>query len=195
MSKTIGTNVAFFRRKKGLTQRQLADKTNLSVSFISHIENNISKPSSESMQNIAKVLGVSVSDLEVDAHLQKLKNEDIELIKLLIKLTIDTKIERLRCEEEYCCYSTQVKNVTYNLRYSNNYGGDIDSINLEIYSDDIGEPNYNINSDTNGYYNIMFKLIDEIQTLERDKSPVFRYMKDLEDLDNGVIDENGDLPF
>lgn len=194
MSKTIGTNVAFFRRKKGITQRQLADKTNLSVSFISHIENNISKPSSESINNIAKVLGVSVSDLEVDDNLQKLKNEDIELIKLLTKLTIDTKIEWSKHEDGYAYYSTQVKDVTYNLNFSYNYGGEIDKITLEIYSNGIDEPIY-ITSDTNGYYKTMFNLIEEIQTLERDKSPVFRYIKDLEDLDNGVSDDDEQIPF
>ena len=44
MNNTISENLAFYRRKRNLTQKELAEKTGLSISFISHIENKVSEP-------------------------------------------------------------------------------------------------------------------------------------------------------
>ncbi|MDU1316914.1 helix-turn-helix transcriptional regulator, partial [Anaerococcus hydrogenalis] len=93
MNNTISENLAFYRRKRNLTQKELAEKTGLSISFISHIENKVSEPSDENLKKIADALGVLPSDLKSDGDLKKIKNENIELVKLLIKLTREEKIK------------------------------------------------------------------------------------------------------
>lgn len=57
--KNIGFRIQFFRKKNGLSQEQLAEKSGLSYSTISHIESTSSYPMSMlSLYRIAKALGV-----------------------------------------------------------------------------------------------------------------------------------------
>jgi len=51
------------RRSVGLTQEQLADKTNLSTTFIGLLETGRRKPSLKSLQKIASTLGFKAKDL------------------------------------------------------------------------------------------------------------------------------------
>lgn len=52
------------RIQKGLTIRELANKSNLAYSYISELENlNKSNPSKETMDKLAKALGVTVAEL------------------------------------------------------------------------------------------------------------------------------------
>lgn len=51
------------RLEKQLTQKELAKITGLSTSFISSMERGINAPSFETLESIAKALGVSVEDL------------------------------------------------------------------------------------------------------------------------------------
>ena len=50
-------------RSVGLTQEQLADKTNLSTTFIGLLETGRRKPSLKSLQKIASTLGFKAKDL------------------------------------------------------------------------------------------------------------------------------------
>lgn len=183
MNNTISENLAFYRRKRNLTQKELAKKTGLSISFISHIENKVSEPSDENLKKIADALGVSVSDLRVDENLKKLKNEDIELLKLLIKLTLNLKIEWGFTVDNYGdCYYTNINDVDYRIRYRLNNSGDIYYIYLSIVSELTSKP-IMIDSENNNNYDYLFELVQTITNLERDKNPVFKYLKDLENLD------------
>ena len=58
--KTIGENVAYYRKKKHLTQEGLAMKANVSRTHISHIEaENVRKaPSLEILFRICAILGI-----------------------------------------------------------------------------------------------------------------------------------------
>lgn len=51
------------RAEKKLTQEELAKRTNLSTSFISNLERGLNAPSFESLERLAKALGVSVREL------------------------------------------------------------------------------------------------------------------------------------
>jgi len=51
------------RVEKQLTQEELAKMTGLSTSFISSLERGVDAPSFESLESIAKALGVPVKDL------------------------------------------------------------------------------------------------------------------------------------
>ena len=83
MDNTIGKNLAFYRRKKGLTQKQIAESVGLSITFISQIENGLSNPSDENLKKIAECLDVSVIDLKNVVPSSPIE----ELFALLIDLT------------------------------------------------------------------------------------------------------------
>ena len=59
----LGNNIKRRRKALHLTQQQLADKLNLSLNFIGKIEVAFSKPSLDTLIEIASVLEISVSDL------------------------------------------------------------------------------------------------------------------------------------
>lgn len=59
----LGNNIKLRRKALHLTQQQLADKLNLSLNFIGKIEVAFSKPSLDTLIDIAKALEISVSDL------------------------------------------------------------------------------------------------------------------------------------
>jgi CheY-like chemotaxis protein len=62
-SAVIGKTIREVRRGKGLTQGQLANRTNLSRSLISRIESGSAAPSIPSLYKIAVALNVPIGDL------------------------------------------------------------------------------------------------------------------------------------
>lgn len=187
MSNNIGKNIAYFRRKKGLTQKQLADRVKLSPSFISHIENGISNPSNETLEKISNILEVSTSNLTYDNNINASDLEDIKLIDLITKLTIS---EDLNWQDAGDFYITDFRGKTYLLEFSNYsaISNVYENISLSIYynRDDSNnifeyEPDYSvlcfqydeINSKLNELLNIIFNK-------EKDKSPIFDIINDLE---------------
>ena len=57
--KNVGFRIQFFRKKKGLSQEELAERSDLSYSTISHIESTTSYPfSMAALYRIAKALDV-----------------------------------------------------------------------------------------------------------------------------------------
>ena len=61
--KNLGNNIKSRRKQLKMTQQELADKLGLSLNFIGKIEVAFSKPSLDTLIEIAKVLGVTVSEL------------------------------------------------------------------------------------------------------------------------------------
>ena len=61
--KKLGKNIKYRRQKLGLTQQQLADELNLSLNFVGKIEVAFSKPSLDTLIEIAEALETTVSDL------------------------------------------------------------------------------------------------------------------------------------
>lgn len=63
--KKIGKNIAFFRKRKDLSQEELANKVGISYSYLTQIEapNVVKKMSLEVLFDIAKVLEVNVKEL------------------------------------------------------------------------------------------------------------------------------------
>lgn len=184
----LSENIAYYRRKKGITQKELAKKTGLSRSFISQIENNSNTPSNDSLFKISEVLGVSVQELK-DTEKNYLKDEETEIIKLLISLTLDLKIEWEKIQNSTEMYSgyfykTVINGVSYELDYEvcSDIGGEYyTNINLWILYEDNNR--YNIcSTDDNSKYKVLIELLESIKTLERDKSPLFNIINDLEKL-------------
>lgn len=188
MNNSISKNLAYFRRKRNLTQKELAKKTGLSVSFISHIENKVSEPSDENLKKIADALEILPSDLKANEDLKNIKDENIELIKLLIKLTLEEKI--IWIDQEYnpifkygnCYFYKQNNYLTYRLLYRLNVNNQLDHIHLEI-KDEKNSKTTEINGDNINIYNYLCELFETINTTFRDKSPIFNYIKELEEID------------
>ena len=61
--RNLGQNIKNRRKELGLTQQQLADKMNMSLNFVGTIEIAFSKPSLDTLIEIADVLETTVSDL------------------------------------------------------------------------------------------------------------------------------------
>ena len=59
----LGKNIKFLRTQKGLTQAVLAEKTDISVIFLSSIERGTKYPKAETLARIAKVLEVEAFEL------------------------------------------------------------------------------------------------------------------------------------
>lgn len=59
----LGRQFAHYRLKAGLTQEQLAEKTDYSKDFISLVERGVNAPTLARLQVVAKVVGVEVWQL------------------------------------------------------------------------------------------------------------------------------------
>lgn len=77
--KLLGMKIRLFRRKQGMTQEQLAERTELSTSFVSHIERGNRVSSLETLMKLCHALQVTPNDL--------LQEE-----KLLTELTLPEQI-------------------------------------------------------------------------------------------------------
>ncbi|CAI3194832.1 helix-turn-helix transcriptional regulator [Clostridium neonatale] len=60
---SVGDKLRVLRKQNNLTLKELSEKTNLSISFISDIENKRRNPSIDNLKLLANALNVSVSDL------------------------------------------------------------------------------------------------------------------------------------
>lgn len=67
---TIGEHIKAFRKKKGLTQQQLAEKTGLKDSAIRRYESGKIIPKTPNLHKIAKALDVTIADLDDDLKRQ-----------------------------------------------------------------------------------------------------------------------------
>jgi len=59
----LGKNIKFLRTKKGLTQAVLAEKSAISIIFLSSIERGVKYPKADILARIAHVLDVEVFEL------------------------------------------------------------------------------------------------------------------------------------
>jgi len=63
-NKTIGDKIKQLRNKQGLTQDELARKSDLPYTTLTKIESNvITKPTIQTVMKIAKGLGISIDEL------------------------------------------------------------------------------------------------------------------------------------
>ena len=97
---TIGNKIRLTRKKLGLTQEELAERTDLHYSYIGQVERGDKNPSLNSLQKMAAALNVGIeflleenSDYEIDEAelLQKelwklLRNRPKEDLQLLVSI-------------------------------------------------------------------------------------------------------------
>lgn len=63
MSYNIGSQLKYFRKEKKLTLKQIAAKTNLSVSLLSNIERGLRSPTIVNLQKICTAIGITINEL------------------------------------------------------------------------------------------------------------------------------------
>lgn len=95
---TVGKRVKEIRKEKKLTLRELSKKVDISISFLSDIENGRSNPSLKRIKDIADALGTSVSVLlgeeeKPDNSSADLSSKDAKNVK-----TLDEEISRIMRE-------------------------------------------------------------------------------------------------
>lgn len=73
----IGQRVRKFRKVRGLSQEQLAEKINISVTHMSHIETGNTKLSLQVFADLAAALDVSADDLLGGSHTRQIAVSEI----------------------------------------------------------------------------------------------------------------------
>lgn len=59
----LGEKLKYYRKLRGLTIRDLADKSNLSIGFISNLERDINSPSISNLQQLCRILDINLVEL------------------------------------------------------------------------------------------------------------------------------------
>lgn len=62
-NKSIGKNISTLRKEKGMTQKELADKLNITDKAVSKWERDIAFPDTATIPKLAEILEVSVEEL------------------------------------------------------------------------------------------------------------------------------------
>lgn len=83
--KSFGETIASLRKKKGLTQNELADKMNVTDKAVSKWERDLSCPDINTISKLADVLEVSVEELVTAKDQKKSNNKLKDLINLIFK--------------------------------------------------------------------------------------------------------------
>lgn len=89
VQKSIGKNIQKFRKKKGLTQEQLAEMVSLSPGYLSAIERGVYQISLEPLIDIINCLGCTADDLFADEINCGYKNKASRLSDEIEKLNSD----------------------------------------------------------------------------------------------------------
>lgn len=64
---TLGKNIKFFRFRRDFSQADLAEKADMSITFLSNIERGVKFPKPEVLSRIAQALDVAVYELLKDS--------------------------------------------------------------------------------------------------------------------------------
>ena len=77
----LGARIKEIRKRRGITQDQLAERVDLATRYISLIEVGRSSPSLEAIENIARVLEVELKELFDFGHLDPMMTAPEELLR------------------------------------------------------------------------------------------------------------------
>lgn len=90
---TIGQNIAYFRKQKNMTQEELAEKMSVTAQAVSKWECDTSYPDITVIQALAKILGVSVTELlEGIQAPPEIKDAPQEIIdRRIIRIEVQTR--------------------------------------------------------------------------------------------------------
>ncbi|MEP1229613.1 MAG: helix-turn-helix transcriptional regulator [Litorimonas sp.] len=104
LRKLFGTNLKAFRKERGYTQAELAERINRSVYLISQIERGENAPSFETIEDLCKTLGISPKDLfngseliggiektkfaKLQGKLAKLSDKDLDWVENVLQAVL-----------------------------------------------------------------------------------------------------------
>lgn len=178
----IGENVKAIRKERKLTQKQLAEKMNISRSYLSDIENNRKNPSSKTLQSLSQKLNVSMAYLITGEKTIEIPSDEKELHfkEVFHKQDLIEPIEPKRINEETMHLADCIGKKVY-LEY-----GDYDY--YEYYEEDYEENQHNIDKRTSPHHVDKRKEKKTKQRIdeESNKTPNFFYM-DIDERYNGEI--------
>ena len=106
---SIGQNIRKYRNAKKLRQEDLAEKTDLSVTYIGMIERGEKIPSLETFISIVNALGVSSDMILADVTETGYKMKNTLLDEKLSKLTAEDR------EKIYAVIDTMIKHSRFNI--------------------------------------------------------------------------------
>lgn len=86
----IGARIKSLRGGRGLTQEQVAERTGLSVNFVSRIERGLENPTLDTLLGLAKALKVDPLDLFTIEH----EDDPRRLRQLLVRLVNEARDDR-----------------------------------------------------------------------------------------------------
>ncbi len=91
----LAKNLKFYRKKKQLTQGQLAEKCNTSTNYIALIESEKKYPSPKTLEKIAKALEINAIDLfQIEIKNNKTTlNHELEQIKEDLRFSINKLLD------------------------------------------------------------------------------------------------------
>lgn len=103
VKKLLGLRIKELRKKRGLTQEELAEKAEISPPSVSKIESGIFHPSEENLEKIAQILNVEIyelylfngfkpkEELKEDLHktIDSINEKELKLIYKLIKSVLN----------------------------------------------------------------------------------------------------------
>lgn len=95
MKNTIGENIAYFRKKKAMTQEELSEKMHVTAQAVSKWENDLSYPDLESIGRLARILDTTADSLiegaEQAPSVKVAETENIE--RRIFAISVQTKDE------------------------------------------------------------------------------------------------------
>lgn len=96
VKKGIGKNISIFRKRKGLSQKELADKIGIGLTNISYIENGKYTPRLNTLLKMSKIFEVELYEFFIfDSHIEKEKiqehllkaiDDDEVLLRLIFRI-------------------------------------------------------------------------------------------------------------
>lgn len=102
-NKSMGKLIQSLRKEKGLTQKQLADKLNITDKAVSKWERDIACPDISLLPKLSEMLGVSVSDLlNVSTCSEEQPEKDVYILDDIIT---DKDLEKAKEKEYQQCFS------------------------------------------------------------------------------------------
>lgn len=85
-TQTMGDLIAALRREKGMTQKELADKMNVTDKAVSKWERNLSCPDVNSIPRLAEALGVGVEELMTAKPVPQEEKKEEDIVDLILRV-------------------------------------------------------------------------------------------------------------
>jgi len=91
-ARLLGKRIRELRKKKGLTQEELGEKSGISYKYLGSIERGLENPSFKHLTKIARVLGADLPELFRFEHLESDRAKVMKAIQTVISRMSDTDL-------------------------------------------------------------------------------------------------------